>query len=338
MTELSLIALLGFIYLLSLFGTAVYKELTITHKILANVNLRTLHKVATPTGGGLIFSVIFVSSMLYYYYIEVINFKFMLIFGVGGTIAILVGYYDDLKGIKPLKKLLMHAFLALWIVFFLNGGPLNELEWLSGWPSWVITSFLLIWLINVYNFIDGIDGLAITGSILILSTIMLTLIISNNVSDLFPIFLVLLFSCLGFLFFNWPKASIFMGDVGSIFLGYIFGAFIVYSVMTNEISFATWMVVFGYYLVDTTTTTLTRIILVKNWYGSHRSHAYQNIARVLDNHAKVTFGVIAYHLVWLLPMAIWTVLMPDFSFLAVICAFMPSLVWSIKFGPLFSKD
>ena len=67
------------------------------------------------------------------------------------------------------------------------------------------------------------------------------------------------------------------------------GAFIIYSLMKNEISFLTWLVVFGYYLGDTTTTTLIRIILVKKWYHPHRSHAYQNLARILDSHAIVSF-------------------------------------------------
>jgi Fuc2NAc and GlcNAc transferase len=212
------------------------------------------------------------------------------------------------------------------------------IERLAGWPSWVISAFLLLWLINVYNFIDGIDGLAISGAILILITLLLTFYITNHTSNLVLLFLVLFASCLGFLFFNWPKASIFMGDSGSIFLGYCFGAFIVYSLMKNEISFSTWLVVFGYYLGDTTTTTLIRIMLVKKWYHPHRSHAYQNLARKLDNHVIVSFGVMVYHILWLLPLAIWTVLKPNFGIIAVVLAFLPSIIWSIKFGPLFSRE
>ena len=237
-----------------------------------------------------------------------------------------------------IKKLILQFLLVLLILYVFNGGPLSMIERLSGWPSWTISAFLLLWLINVYNFIDGIDGLAISGAILILITLLLTFYITNHTSNLVPLFLVLFASCFGFLFFNWPKASIFMGDSGSIFLGYCFGAFIVYSLMKNEISFLTWLVVFGYYLGDTTTTTLIRIILVKKWYHPHRSHAYQNLARKLDNHAIVSFGVMVYHILWLLPLAIWTVLKPNFGIIAVVLAFLPSIIWSIKFGPLFSRE
>ena len=106
----------------------------------------------------------------------------------------------------------------------------------------------------------------------------------------------------------------------------------------NEISFYTWLVVFGYYLSDTSITTITRSILVKKWYHTHRSHAYQNLARLLNNHAKVTVGVGLFHLFWLLPLAVFTVLMPKFSIIAVFFAYMPSIFWALKFGPLFSQD
>jgi Fuc2NAc and GlcNAc transferase len=108
--------------------------------------------------------------------------------------------------------------------------------------------------------------------------------------------------------------------------------------MTGRISFFTWLVVFGYYLSDTSITTLIRIIIVKRWYGTHRSHAYQNLARILKNHTIVTNGVIIYHLLWLLPLAVSTTLTPEYKFLAVLLAFLPPIIWTIKFGPLFSKD
>ena len=94
----------------------------------------------------------------------------------------------------------------------------------------------------------------------------------------------------------------------------------------------------SYFLGDTLSTTLYRLLKVKVWYGSHRSHAYQNLARILNNHFKISIGIAIYHILWLLPLAIWTVLKPDFSIIAVVLAFLPSIIWSLKFGPIFSKD
>ena len=99
-----------------------------------------------------------------------------------------------------------------------------------------------------------------------------------------------------------------------------------------------WLILLSYCFTETTATTIYRILFVKKWYGAHRSHAYQNLARVLKNHSIVTNGVIIYHLLWLLPLAISSVLMPEFKFLAVLLAFLPSIIWTIKFVPLFSMD
>ena len=76
----------------------------------------------------------------------------------------------------------------------------------------------------------------------------------------------------------------------------------------------------------TTTTTIIRTVRGKKWNEAHRSHAYQNLARILDNHSIVTIGVIIYHILWLLPLAVWTVLKPDLAIIAVILAFLPSII------------
>ena len=140
-----------------------------------------------------------------------------------------------------------------------------------------------------------------------------------------------------FLFFNWPPASIFMGDSGSAFLGYIFGALILFTVKSGDISIWTWLIVFGYFFADTTVTQLMRIILVKKWYLPHRSHAYQNLARITGSHLKVTGGVVLYNVVWILPLTIWSVMKPDIALFAVALAIAPSLIFALKYGPFLSS-
>ena len=338
MIDTNFVILLFFVYVLSLFGTIYYRKFALRHHILANLNFRTLHEKPTPRGGGIVFSMVFVFFVFFLYFINLVELELMLVFGIGAGIAATVGYIDDLKGLDSIKKLILQFLLVLLILYVFKGGPLNMIEYLAGWPSWTISAFLLLWLINVYNFIDGIDGLAISGAILILITLLLTFYITNHTSNLVPLFLVLFASCLGFLFFNWPKASIFMGDSGSIFLGYCFGAFIIYSLMKNEISFLTWLVVFGYYLGDTTTTTLIRIVLVKKWYHPHRSHAYQNLAYLWKSHLKVTSGIVLFHLFWLLPLSFLSVLKPELSIAFLFLAVIPVFVLNLLYGPNFSED
>jgi len=218
-----------------------------------------------------------------------------------------------------------------------DGGPLAILESVPIWLAWIVSSFLLLWLINLYNFVDGIDGMAASGAVFISITLLISLVQSGSSSDLPVLLSLLAASSMAFLFFNWPPASVFMGDSGSVFLGYIFGALIVYSVSIGEVSFWTWLVVFGYFLGDTTTTTTIRVLRVKKWYGAHRSHAYQNLARIWGSHLKVTGGVLIYHLFWLLPLAIWSAQSPGGEPVAAVLALLPSVLWAIRYGPLLSS-
>jgi Fuc2NAc and GlcNAc transferase len=340
MITLSSIIFLLIIYASSLLGTFCYKKFAIKYNIVSNINYRTLHEKPTPRGGGLVFGFVFILSIFFLYLQHYISQDLMLVFGVGAGFAGLIGYIDDIVSISPVRKLIFQSLLAFWILTIFRDDLIGYSPLLNSWHYILVASFLLVWLINAYNFIDGIDGMAISAAILIISTLVLTIYIedSHNSIELMLILLVLLASCIGFLFFNWPTASIFMGDSGSIFLGYCFGALIVYSTMNDKISFFTWLIIFGYYLSDTTITTLIRIVIVKKWYGTHRSHAYQNLARVLENHSIVTNSIIIYHVLWLLPLAISTVLMPEFKFWALLLAFLPSIIWTVKFGPLFSMD
>ena len=191
---------------------------------------------------------------------------------------------------------------------------------------------------NLYNFIDGVDGMASSGAIYICIVITFILYITDGPFFLIVVFSLLAACCLGFLFYNWPPASVFMGDSGSVFLGYCFGALIVYTTMSNDISFWTWLIVLGYFVSDTTTTTILRLLTVKRWYGEHRSHAYQNLARIWDSHLKVTGGILSYNLLWLSPLAVWSSLNAEQAPIAVLIAVIPSVLWTLRFGPLLSSS
>ena len=220
------------IYIASLLGTFFYRSFAVKNKIFSYLNERTLHAKPTPRGGGLVFSLVFVFSIIYLYFNHFIKFDLLLVFGIGGAVALFVGYVDDVKNISSLKKLALQFILAFWILFIFKDGLFRDLSLFNNFVAWGVGLFSIVWLINAYNFIDGIDGMAISGAILILSSLVLITIISSQDTELLIIFSILLASCLGFLLFNWPKATIFMGDSGSIFLGYIFSALIIYSTIS----------------------------------------------------------------------------------------------------------
>jgi Fuc2NAc and GlcNAc transferase len=325
-------------FITSFVGTYCYRTIAIRKGVLANPNFRTLHKQSMPRGGGVVFSLVFVIAVILLGFLDVVDTDLVLTLGIGGGLASIFGFIDDVAHIRASIKFAIQSCLAVWIMICFDGGPLVSIDWLPVWLAWLVSWFLLVWMINLYNFIDGVDGMASSGAFFICTILALILVITDGSPDLLLIFSLLAVSCVGFLLFNWPPASIFMGDSGSVFLGYCFGALIIKTTMISEISFLTWLVILGYFIGDTTTTTCIRVLKVKKWYGAHRSHAYQNLARIWDSHFKVTISVVTYHIVWLLPLAIWSSLKPIMAPLAVVLALLPSIYWAFRFGPLLSSE
>jgi Fuc2NAc and GlcNAc transferase len=110
-------------------------------------------------------------------------------------------------------------------------------------------------------------------------------------------------ACLGFLAWNWPPARIFMGDVGSGYLGYVIGVLTLASARENSVTLWVWLVLDAVFLVDATLTLLLRLFRGERVYQAHRSHAYQWLARRWNSHKRVTVSVLAINLLWLLPCA-----------------------------------
>lgn len=326
------------VFFINILGIIVYRSIATRLGILSYPNFRTLHELSVPRGAGIVFSSIFVIGVFVFWYFNLLSKELLFILGFGGGMATLFGFIDDIYDIRASRKLLIQIILSIWMLFFLeNGALLNESSMITFIKIPLFILFI-VWMINAYNFMDGIDGMAISGALYISSTLILITLITNGSSELAIIF-ILLMACAGaFMLFNWPPATIFMGDSGSIFLGYLFGSIILITVMRGEISLWTWLIIFGYFFSDTTVTQLARLILVKKYFQAHRSHAYQNLARITGSHLKVTGWVTVFHIVWLLPLSIWTTLRPEIELIAVFLAIIPGLVIAYKYGPVFSSS
>jgi Fuc2NAc and GlcNAc transferase len=141
-------------------------------------------------------------------------------------------------------------------------------------------------------------------------------------------------ACAGFIWFNWPPARLFMGDAGSGFLGYVFGVLLLATVREVPAALWLWLITMGYFITDTTTTLLLRIRYVKRFYGTHRFHAYQSLARRTGSHARVTGGVLLIELCWLLPLAIVAYLYPALAPWVFVVAIAPLIVFCAVQGAL----
>jgi Fuc2NAc and GlcNAc transferase len=312
-----------------------FESYAINKNILAIPGTRTLHKTQTPRGGGIVFSLLFVSGVVILYLIEIINFNVLMVLGLGAFMASIFGFTDDIVDISASYKLAMQFFLAIWAIYWLD--PVILTNWIPYWLSLSAITLFLVWMLNLYNFMDGVDGMASTSGLFFCLVLTLILLYEGHPQTAI-LFLILAASLGGFIFFNWPPASIFMGDSGSLFLGYTFGSLLIFTVITGSLTIWTWLIVFGYFFSDTMVTQIARIIIVKKWYAAHRSHAYQNLARISGSHFKVTIGVTTFHLIWILPLAFWSVLQPDFALIAVVLALLPAVIFAYLYGPLFSSS
>ena len=335
------IALLS-VAIASFFGTYAYRRFALRHAVIAEINFRSLHAREVPRGGGVAFACVFSVATVAIWKLDEMPTWMLLSIGLGGAAAAAIGFIDDVFGIRADKKLFAQVCLALWSfgVFYehVYAPDFSTLGGAFQIALILLCLFVSVWFINMYNFIDGVDGMAVGGAVYICIAAIVVLTINGADQNISYVFALLAASSLGFLPFNLPPASVFMGDAGSIFLGYCLGSLLLATALQGQISVWTWIAILGYFIGDTTTTGVYRFIFVRKWYGVHRSHAYQNLARILNNHAKITYGVALYHALWALPLAIWSAVDPGKGPLAAFLSLGPAVLWTLRFGPRLSSD
>jgi len=202
----------------------------------------------------------------------------------------LLGFYDDLRNLSPLFRFLVQFVSALLLLVFL--APLlpdvSLWKWvLPGW-AWVVPgAFWVVWMLNLYNFMDGIDGLA-GGEAVVASSFFFLVFAYYGQSGWAVANLVVAAASMGFLVHNWPPARIFMGDAGSAFLGAFYGMQSVVAVLSTPVPFPILVLPFANFILDTTCTLFRRLIRREKWYTAHRSHFYQRMTNLGWSHARVT--------------------------------------------------
>lgn len=269
-------------------------------------NARSSHSVPTPRGGGVAVVLSFlcaVSVLLIAERVEVGGG--LAILGAGVLVAV-VGFIDDHRHLAARWRLVAHFAAAVWVLAWLGGAPRLEMFGAAvdlGWLGVMLAAVYLVWLLNLYNFMDGIDGIASVEAICIcLGGAVLYLLAGR--SDLMLVPLMLAAAVAGFLYWNFPPAKIFMGDAGSGFLGIVLGILSLQAAWASPTLLWSWLILLGVFVVDATWTLLRRLLSGERVYEAHRSHAYQHAARRCGKHLPVTLGVAAINLVWLFPWAV----------------------------------
>ncbi|GGK10625.1 MraY family glycosyltransferase [Pseudomonas matsuisoli] len=270
-------------------------------------NARSSHSVPTPRGGGVAIVLSYLAAIVVLSYLGDVWLDVgIALFGAGLAIAVL-GFLDDHGHIAARWRLLGHFAAAFWVLFWLDGMPPLVLFGVPvelGWLGYLFGALYLVWLLNLYNFMDGIDGIASVEAICVCAGGVL-LVASSWVGDGTALLLPLALGAAvaGFLIWNFPPAKIFMGDAGSGFLGIMLGALSLQAASVNPQWFWSWLILLGVFIVDATFTLGRRLLRGDKVYEAHRSHAYQYASRRYGRHLPVTLAVLLINILWLLPWA-----------------------------------
>ncbi len=173
---------------------------------------------------------------------------------------------------------------------------------------------------------DGIDGIAGIEALTVCLGGMVLYLLSIAADTEWNILMLLLVSVAGFLFWNFPRARIFMGDAGSGFIGLMLGILSIQAAWMDPSLFWGWVILLGTFVVDATLTLLRRIGRGERFFDAHRSHAYQYASRKYGSHAKVALAIGLVNMGWLLPVAIVVGQGWLDGLLGVILAYSP-LIW-----------
>lgn len=266
-------------------------------------NERSSHAQPTPRGGGLAIVVAAFAAGGVMAALGTGNATQWLALAGGIPIAA-VGFWDDHRDVPARWRFLTHALLASAAVYLVGGLPPLPVaghDVALGWVGHVLAAFGLVWVLNLYNFMDGIDGLAGAEALSVTVGAAGLLLLSGS-TDNAQAALLFAATVAGFLAWNWPPARIFMGDVGSSFVGFVLGVFALATAARGELSVWPWLILLGVSIVDATYTLFRRMLTGQRWYAAHRSHAYQHAARRFG-HRRTTLAVAAINIVWLWPLA-----------------------------------
>ena len=286
------------------------------YNIIDKPNERSSHTKVTLRGGGIIF---YFGAFAYFL---TSGFEY-LCFLLALTLVTFISFVDDIKSTGQMTRLLFH-FSAMAMMFYQWG--LFSLSW---W--WIVIALIVCTgIINAYNFMDGINGIASVEALTTVVSMAILYYVLNTTlnSDI----LWLLAACVfGFLLWNFPKAKIFMGDACSGFLGLTLGILALIALKENLALFCAWIICLGVFVVDATYTLIKRVLSGYKMYDAHRSHSYQILSRKCGSHTPVTLAVAAINLLWLFPIAYLTVTQawayPEW---AVLIAYLPLILIAIK--------
>jgi Fuc2NAc and GlcNAc transferase len=299
-------------------------------------NDRSSHEHPTPRGGGLAIVIAFSLSLIALFAAGLLLWPLLMALSALLPLAV-IGFIDDHGHVSARWRFLLQALAAGWALYWLGGIEFLQVNGVTlslGPLAWLLLGLFIVWMLNLFNFMDGIDGIAAgeTLSIGLLAALLLVPGADGSLPATALVALALAAAAGGFLLWNWPPARIFMGDVGSGVLGFVLAVLALWSANQQELSLVVWLILAGVFLVDATLTLLIRLFRGERWYEAHRSHAFQHASRRWGSHRAVTLSVLAINVAWLLPMAWLAATHPSWELAVLALALLPLTLLAFRLG------
>lgn len=298
------------IYIFSFFLTMLFRRWAIYKSLFDYPTDRSSHSQPVPRGGGLAIVVTFYMALFAFYLTGRIDTT--LFFGLlPGIPLAITGFLDDIKKINWIIRLVIQFICSTLALYFIGGlQPLFGTKYILIWS--IIAVVGTVWFINIFNFLDGSDGYASMEAIVV------SIAIFSFTGE--SIFLIIALSVGGFLYWNWPRAKVFLGDSGSTTLGYILVITGIFCHNTDVLDFSFWIIITSLFWFDATATLIRRMLNRENLSHPHRKHMYQRLIRAGFSHlSTLLVGLTINIILFLLCIAV------RMNFISVIVALMVSL-------------
>lgn len=256
-------------------------------QIVAEENHRSMHKGRVPVGGGLPLLVAASGTFLAIWPYQGIPWTLMPALAALATVS----WRDDIAAVNPILRLGIHAAASAAAVLSLPADALVFQGWVPYALDRLVAGLAVVWLINLTNFMDGIDGIAgVEIAAIAFGYVAVSFAADHGTGLYHGAALAVTGASLGFLLWNWSPARIFMGDVGSVPLGFFAGVLMLDLAIRHSLAAA--LILPLYFVADATITLFRRLLSGARPWEAHRTHYYQRAAAALGSHETVVTRVI----------------------------------------------
>ena len=284
---------------------------------------RHSHREATPRGGGagpvaaLILAGLIPGEFMPPAWLPVI---------LPGFFAMaLLGWWDDHRSLSARVRFAVQLLACVYLAWSLPRGGSMALPWML-----FAAVLFAAWMVNLYNFMDGSNGMAGAQGVFA-AAVLAWLFARAGALDFAWLSALTAACCLGFLPWNLGRARVFMGDVGSLALGFLVAALLLYGVATDAFSLPVGLMVMALFLADGTLTLLLRVMRGERWYNAHRQHLYQRLIALGWTHGRVLLLYQVINLALVLPGIVFGVDHPDLAWpVAILLAVLLAAGWYLS--------